>query len=417
GRNSFFAERIHLSHHVFDRSGPILDYQPRDWNSWWRRSGVSEWGGTWVRLGVYWRNPTTIEYYIDGQLERIVANDAISTRLPDGTWEHTYPAGFDSNGLLLNNTSGPQQGFQAMNTAASLAAAQAASNISVIDPYNYLNNGYQITQPLDIIINVEDQSWQAIAGRTPTVAELANFQDNNLLVDWIRVYKPVSNGNGGSGNPSLTIEAESFSQTGGSYNDGVVPFGANKAGTIINYVNGADWVEYPITIPQDGAYEVNYVYAVPGSGRSLQFSVSGTPFFTHTLPSTGSYGNFQTYTAPQTANFTAGNHLLRLTAGSQAWQMNLDKIILTRVGGMNTRQARVDASPKLGFYPNPVRDKLFFEGLERGQAIEMYDLMGKCVKHHQHQEGIPLSVGDLQEGLYLIRVRHEPINEMIRIER
>ena len=48
---------------------------------------------------------------------------------------------------------------------------------------------------MDIIINVEDQSWQAEANRSATDKELENFENNNLLANWIRVYKPVNASN------------------------------------------------------------------------------------------------------------------------------------------------------------------------------------------------------------------------------
>ncbi|WP_040472330.1 galactose-binding domain-containing protein [Aquimarina agarivorans] len=79
-----------------------------------------------------------------------------------------------------------------MNTAPSLAEAKRLSNVSVIDPFNHLQNGRQFSKEMDIIINVEDQSFQADAGRTPTDDEIGRPQDNIMRVDWIRVYKPVS---------------------------------------------------------------------------------------------------------------------------------------------------------------------------------------------------------------------------------
>ncbi len=195
GRNAFFAERIHLSHHVFIRPPNFKDYQPSDWNSWFRRTNVKQWGGKIVRIGVYWKSPTIIEYYIDGELERILDTNAIASRLPNGKWEYTYPAGVTStgqNGQLVKVTSGPEKGFQKMTKADNLNAAKKASNVSVIDPFNYLQNGRKFSREMDIIINVEDQSWQAESRRSPNNSEIQNFNNNNLLVDWIRVYKPVN---------------------------------------------------------------------------------------------------------------------------------------------------------------------------------------------------------------------------------
>jgi hypothetical protein len=195
-RNSFFASTVHLSHHVFVRN-PFKDYQPADWNSWYREDGVTQWGGVDIRIGVYWKSPTILEYYINGELVRVMNNDAVASRLPDGSWEYTYPAGVTSteqNGQLEKITSGPRAGYQLMTVASSLEEAKKLSKISVIDPFNYLNNGRRFSKEMDIIINTEDQSWQAEANRSPNNTEILNATDNTMLVDWIRVYKPKPNG-------------------------------------------------------------------------------------------------------------------------------------------------------------------------------------------------------------------------------
>ncbi|WP_010180046.1 galactose-binding domain-containing protein [Aquimarina agarilytica] len=192
GRNQFFAERIHLSHHVFIRQ-PFRDYQPRDINSFWRRRAVNQWGGRTVNIGVYWVSPTRLEYYIDGQLQRIVDNNAVTSRLIDEQFQATYPAGVTSTGRTGELFFDPNlPGFQQMNVASSLEEAQQLSNISVIDPFNHLQNGRRFSKEMDIIINVEDQSFQADAGRSPSDAEINRPEDNVMRVDWIRVYKPVA---------------------------------------------------------------------------------------------------------------------------------------------------------------------------------------------------------------------------------
>lgn len=198
--NSYFAQFIHLSHHSFIRS-PFKDYQPQDLNSWWKKSGVSSWGAycwnngvrKYLRIGVNWIGPKHFEYYVDGDLVRVLYENAFATRI-NGTWTYSYPS--MSNGVL--NFSGGYQSvitYAANSNAYSFATLQAASNLSttsVIDPYNY-QGGAGFTKELDIIINMESQDWHVTAGRTPTDAELANPDKNTLKVDWIRVYKPVSN--------------------------------------------------------------------------------------------------------------------------------------------------------------------------------------------------------------------------------
>lgn len=131
---TWFAERIHLSHHVFIRN-PFQDYQPTDPGSWYYNGTL--WRQDYHRYGVYWRDPWHLEYYIDGKLVRTV--------------------------------SGKQ----------------------IIDPLNY-TSGTGLNKEMDIIINVEDQTWRSNQGITPTDGELANRDNHTFRVDWIRVYKPVN---------------------------------------------------------------------------------------------------------------------------------------------------------------------------------------------------------------------------------
>ncbi|UXX77863.1 T9SS type A sorting domain-containing protein [Reichenbachiella carrageenanivorans] len=195
--NAFFAKFIHLSHHSFIRN-PFQDYQPRDLNSWWERSGVSSWGEyawnngerKYIRIGVNWISPIHFEYYIDGERVRVMYDKAFATK-KGNTWFYTYPS--MTNGQLdfengyqkiTQHATGNTYSFQTLETASN------ASSTSVIDPYNYQNgNGY--TKELDIIINVESQDWHVEADRTPTDAELNDPNKNTMKVDWIRVYKPV----------------------------------------------------------------------------------------------------------------------------------------------------------------------------------------------------------------------------------
>ncbi len=144
----WFAERMHLSHHVFIRN-PFQDYQPKDAGSWHRRSPAGTvWRAAYHRYGCYWRDPWHLEYYIDGQLVRTVSGQ------------------------------------------------------NMIDPLGY-TNGTGLNKEMDIIIDAENQTdWRP----GPTDAELQN--GNIFWVDWMRVYKPVNgnnNGGGNGGNPLVTL--------------------------------------------------------------------------------------------------------------------------------------------------------------------------------------------------------------------
>ncbi|WP_066218805.1 hypothetical protein [Formosa haliotis] len=86
--NAFFAKDIHLSHHSFIRN-PFQDYQPRGKNTWYTRSDITtSWGDycwnngerKYVNIGVNWISPFHFEYYIDGELVRVLYDKASATK-------------------------------------------------------------------------------------------------------------------------------------------------------------------------------------------------------------------------------------------------------------------------------------------------------------------------------------------------
>ncbi len=130
------ADRLHISHHVFIRS-PFQDYQPNDPGTWYRDPEGIIWRNDYHRVGVYWRDPTYLEYFVNGKSVRVV------------------------------------------------------EGMDIIDP-NGFTNGAGLSKEMDIIINMEDQSWRAVKGLTPTADELENEKDCTFNVDWIRVYKLIA---------------------------------------------------------------------------------------------------------------------------------------------------------------------------------------------------------------------------------
>ncbi len=144
---AWYAQRLHLSHHVFIRR-PFQDYQPTDEDefsyegdkdlTWLPHPQGGVWRSDWHRIGVYWIDPWNLEYYVDGELVRV-------TR--------------------------PEE----------------------IDPRDY-TNGTGLNKPMQVILNTEDHDWRSGANPsiTPTDEELADDSRNTYRVDWVRIYKPVA---------------------------------------------------------------------------------------------------------------------------------------------------------------------------------------------------------------------------------
>ncbi len=157
---SWFAQRMHVSHHVFIRD-PFTDWQPSELAmntgnpsphpTWITRNdgaGNINWKDDYHRYGVYWQDPTHLYYYIDG--------------------------------VQVTKREGMEQIDPVHHTNADVADA---GNMS-IDTRTGLN------KDMYILFTVEDQDWRSNNAVTPTDTELSNSNDHTLRIDWIRVYKP-----------------------------------------------------------------------------------------------------------------------------------------------------------------------------------------------------------------------------------
>ncbi len=217
----------------------------------------------------------------------------------------------------------------------------------------------------------------------------------------------------------LTIEAETFNATGGTFNDasaGGPGLGANNNGSAINYVNAGDWVEYVVTIPEAGAYEIEYLIGAPQNGSQIDFSVSGTFFNSTNVPSTGGFDSYQTLKAIQTATFTAGTHLIRLTAGGNTWAWNLDKITLKKVTGTNLKISLDDIllEKEVRLYPNPVQSELHFQNVEGYHSVNIYNLVGVQVLSKKLEANY-LNLSNLIDGIYMLELISDTKTEMKKV--
>lgn len=280
---TWFAERMHLAHHVFIRD-PFQDYQPKDMGAWYADGRL--WRDQYSRVGVYWRDPWHLEYYIDGELVRTV------------------------------------------------------SGVDMIDPYNY-TNGTGLSKPMQIIIDAEDQDWRSDNGIAATDAELADSSKNQFYVDWIRVYKPVADNGGDSGEDNgaatVSVSFDSFFATGkdGDAVAGDTVNGFNPSGNgRINYNTLGDWAEYSINLPEAGQYRLELDVASPiASGLAADISIDDIYVGQISLQQTGGWESYQTFSLAAPIDIGAGTHTLKVqSAGSATWQWNGDKIRMVKTG-------------------------------------------------------------------------------------
>ncbi len=202
---------------------------------------------------------------------------------------------------------------------------------------------------------------------------------------------------------NIIIEAESFTETGGTFNDGFAGgpgIGVNATATNINYVNAGDFTEYTINVTSQGTYDIDYLISTPSDGAEIQLSVDGALAITTTVPNNGSWDDYGIVSGGSVF-LSSGSHTIRIDAtGNNVWQWNLDNITLNTNG--SSAKSVVSIS-KLSVYPNPVSDILYIEGLNNENTNEalLYDLTGTAVLNTSITSD-EIVVSSLSSGVYFL---------------
>ncbi|MEO0795497.1 MAG: beta-agarase [Verrucomicrobiota bacterium] len=137
---SWNATRLHLAHGL---NSPGGFFQPEGPNTWHLHPDGGKWSDSYNRVGIFWRDPWTIEYYVNGEL------------------------------------------------------IETASGESMIDPRG-LTDGTGLNGIMTLVIVTENKDYRVNEGNIPTEAELLDPEKNAMRIDWIRAYKPVDSNSLGS---------------------------------------------------------------------------------------------------------------------------------------------------------------------------------------------------------------------------
>ena len=138
----YFAKRMSTNFHVFIRSkaaGITSDFNAQNHVE---LPKSANWRDDYHTFGVYWKSPTEIYFYIDGE------------RLLTGSWAQSDM--FDKD-----YTKTP------------------------------MGTKYVMDKPLVMILDTEDHHWRSNQGIVAKDKDLANPVKNRMLVDWVRTYRLV----------------------------------------------------------------------------------------------------------------------------------------------------------------------------------------------------------------------------------
>ena len=205
---------------------------------------------------------------------------------------------------------------------------------------------------------------------------------------------------------ALIIEAETFTHTGGSYDDsnsGGPGFGVNRTGIGVNFVNAGDWMEYPLTVPETDDYRLFYFISTPTDQARVQFWVDGTQLADMSVPNNGQWDDYRCLAFNQTISLTKGEHTIRVVAsGANTWQWNLDKIQLDPATVSSL--ASVEDSFSIELYPNPVQDELYILNLTEKVHFQISRLNGSILTQGVVLPDQGIKVGKLSTGTYVLKL-------------
>ncbi len=308
----------------------------------------------------------------------------------------------------------PVTGVSLNATSISLIEGETHQLVASIAPSNASEQSVSWSTSNTNAVAVNNGTVTAIAEGSAVVTVTTTDGSYTATAN-VSVSKPST------GPASLVIEAEDFTSTGGTYNDGFVPLGVNQvAGLGINWVNTGDWSEYTIDVPSAGNYDIEYMISTPMSGDvAIQVLVDGSVVTTDAVPNNGQWDDYQSLVASSQAALTTGAHTVRIVAsGSDAWQWNLDKVTFSTGSSARTLSEEQLTASTLDIYPNPANQVVNVKGLPNGSyQIALYNMNGQIVHHsaidyrYVHQ----LDVSTLTTGVYLLRIVGEGIDRKVRI--
>ncbi len=223
----------------------------------------------------------------------------------------------------------------------------------------------------------------------------------------------------------IVIEAESFNNTGGTFNDagfGGPGLGANATANTINFINSGDWIEYTINVETAGNYNIEYNISTPSNNAQIQFSIDGTVASTTNVTNNGAWDTYGAL-AGGSVTLAAGSVTIRLIAsGSNTWQWNLDKITLTRMGGNSNVSARgsdkqvlearnnsgLSPVAKMVLYPNPAKYQVnvLLKNEVINADLKILDMQGKLIFSKIFNGHISkVNTSSFNRGIYIIKLK------------
>jgi GH35 family endo-1,4-beta-xylanase len=278
-------------------------------------------------------------------------------------------------------------------------------------------------------------AWANVVAGTYSITAKATDNSGNATtstITTVKVNAPQGPYNGVIHQIPGTIQAEHFDVGGNgfAYNDDspgsavtpVVNFRTTEdvdienctdAGTGYNigYWTAGEWLEYTVNVANTGPYDLDLRVAADGTGRTVSLTVDGANLASNiTIPNTAGWQAWTTVTT--TVQLTAGQHILRITAGATSYiNFNYMQFKPANITGL-------EGNEMAGFslYPNPFTSEGLHVKMQGEFNYRIADVSGAIMENGIGKEEQALGK-QLMPGVYFITIEQNNANRTYKIVR
>ncbi len=207
---------------------------------------------------------------------------------------------------------------------------------------------------------------------------------------------------------NIDIEAEAFDRTGGAF-QGVNRYTTTNGTRGTNFNQTGDWVEYSISIPENGNFDVTYYISTPINNTAIELFIDNVSVSKDNVINNRNWDNFIPLNASNKVFLTKGQHTIKLLgAGTNPnkWEWNLDRFRLSSTNSTNRSTNSLSDINSILISPNPVKSFFMIKGLEENvlSNYSIIDINGRSVasgilKNTNHQVN---NLESLRPGMYFI---------------
>ena len=211
---------------------------------------------------------------------------------------------------------------------------------------------------------------------------------------------------------AINVAANSFIQTGGTYNDassGGPGYGVKRNGAGINFVNKNDWCTFQVEVAETGVYELEYEISTPMENPEISFEMDEIKLAQDEVFTNGAWDSYYRLKSESLISFknTGLQEIKIIASGTDNWQWNLKSFSFTRLYDFDLLSNTKTYFKNLNIFSIPFEKKISIKGINREFSVSVYSVLGqKCFAANFFGETI-IHLDSSFSGIYLVQIMQD----------